>query len=292
MTEEEKDEHMAATWEQLIEEGKMGYMALLRNLRNLLDRNVSKSVLDKAMGQLTNPKAVARSRQFPFRFLAAYNEVEGHASPQAAIIMEALEEAVKLAAANVPGFSRDTSLLIANDVSGSMSGTISPRSTIRTSEVGLMLGLMLREHCKAVTTCIFADNCEVVNIPQGNILGGSKVIQSHNIGGGTNGWKVLEKMNNLKQQFDKVMVFTDCEMWDNEGNGGGHEFRTEWHKYKKKYPASKLYLFNVQGYGTTPLSIHEKDVYYIAGWSEKVFDVMEAIDNGSSAVAEIRKIEV
>ena len=56
------------------------------------------------------------------------------------------------------------------------------------------------------------------------------------------------------------------------------------------YPQAKLYLFDLAGYGTSPLDLAEQDVYLIAGWSEKIFDVLSAVDNGADALSEIRKI--
>jgi hypothetical protein len=46
------------------------------------------------------------------------------------------------------------------------------------------------------------------------------------------------------------------------------------------------------GYGTTPLNIAEKDVYLIAGWSDKIFDMLAAIDEGLDALAKIDSIEL
>ena len=55
------------------------------------------------------------------------------------------------------------------------------------------------------------------------------------------------------------------------------------------YPEAKLYLFDLAGYGQAPLNLAEPDVYLIAGWSEKVFEVMDAVDRGENALSEISK---
>jgi 60 kDa SS-A/Ro ribonucleoprotein len=60
-----------AKWEELIFSNKMGYMATMRNLRNILEADVSKEALNKVCGYIANEKAVANSKQLPFRFLAA-----------------------------------------------------------------------------------------------------------------------------------------------------------------------------------------------------------------------------
>jgi hypothetical protein len=63
-------------------------------------------------------------------------------------------------------------------------------------------------------------------------------------------------------------------------------------KYKQKYPEAKLYLFDLAGYGQLPLRMQNNDVYLISGWSDKIFDMLEAYENGSNAVEKINKIEI
>jgi 60 kDa SS-A/Ro ribonucleoprotein len=46
------------------------------------------------------------------------------------------------------------------------------------------------------------------------------------------------------------------------------------------------------GYGQAPLQLLQNDVYLIAGWSDKVFDVLAAIENGSSALNIINNIDL
>ena len=110
------------------------------------------------------------------------------------------------------------------------------------------------------------------------------------MGYSTNGYKVIEYLNREKIVLDKVMMFTDCQMWDSYGNI--HSISKEWDKYKLIAPNAKLYLFDLSGYGTTPLNIIRDDVTLIAGWSDRIFEMLEAIEKGSSAIEEIKRIEV
>uniref|UniRef100_A0A8C4PWU5 TROVE domain-containing protein n=2 Tax=Eptatretus burgeri TaxID=7764 RepID=A0A8C4PWU5_EPTBU len=66
----------AAVWEQLIDDGKLPFMAMLRNLRNLLLAGISSQHHEKILNKLTDKKAVVGSRQFPFRFFTAYEVLE------------------------------------------------------------------------------------------------------------------------------------------------------------------------------------------------------------------------
>jgi hypothetical protein len=94
----------AKLWSALIP--SMGYMALLRNLRNFDQAGVPDDVAAKVAERLADPAQVAKSRQFPFRFYAAHNAVDslrwGHA----------LEKALAASLANVPVLGGRTLILI------------------------------------------------------------------------------------------------------------------------------------------------------------------------------------
>ncbi len=69
---EEKVTALKTLWEELLDSGKLGYMALLRNLRNILGAGVSVRHIKDLCARLSDPVQVKNSRQLPFRFLAAY----------------------------------------------------------------------------------------------------------------------------------------------------------------------------------------------------------------------------
>jgi 60 kDa SS-A/Ro ribonucleoprotein len=89
-----------------------------------------------------------------------------------------------------------------------------------------------------------------------------------------------------------VMMFTDVQLWNSTGDGG--TLAREWAEYRRAVaPSARLYLFDLAGHGTVPLEVRpETGVALIAGWSDKVFDVLAALDNGGSALSEIEKIEL
>ena len=110
------------------------------------------------------------------------------------------------------------------------------------------------------------------------------------VGYSTNGYLVIEDLIGRKQKMDKVMMFTDCQMWDSRF--GDNHIRESWKKYRSMYPDARLYLFDLSGYGHAPLRLERDGVALIAGWSDKVFDVLQALENGSDAIKEINKIEL
>ncbi|GIY87685.1 hypothetical protein CDAR_118681 [Caerostris darwini] len=59
-------------WEKLIDNGKLPYMAMLRNLKNLILSGISQKHHDKILKQLQNKIAVVNSRQTPLQFYEAF----------------------------------------------------------------------------------------------------------------------------------------------------------------------------------------------------------------------------
>ena len=295
-TPEAKKTAVKALWEELLDSGKLGYMALLRNLRNILQADVSPEHVERLCVRLADPEQVAKSKQLPFRFLSAYREMKGVQSTFVARVLSALEAAVKASVANMEGFDANTNVLVAADVSGSMQRPVSDRSSVQNFDIGILLSMLLKSKCASVVSGMFGDTWKVVNLPQDSIL--ANTLEMHRregeVGYSTNGYKVIEWLIANKVRMDKVMIFTDCQMWDSGHRRGWFNYEKAindyWHKYKAENPEAKLYLFDLAGYGQAPLNLVEPDVYLVAGWSEKVFDVMAAIDRGEDALSEIRKI--
>jgi hypothetical protein len=227
----------------------------------------------------------------PFRFLAAYREISKVNSAYAGRVMDALEQAVAVSAENIAGFGEDTKVLIACDVSGSMQQPVSAKSMILSYDIGLMLAMLLKSRCKNAITGMLGDTWKVINVPAKGILSNVDAFyrREGEVGYATNGYLVIEDLLKSKKQIDKVMMFTDCQLWNNRND---KKIADLWNEYKKISPNSKLYLFDLSGYGTTPLDITREDVYLIASWSDKVFDIIAAIDRGGDALAEVKKTEL
>jgi len=280
-------------WAALIESKKLGYMALLRNLRNILQVGVSIEHLRLVAKRLANPNAVKKSKQLPIRFLAAYNELAATDFEAKKVLMKALEEAVSASAENIQGFNKNTKLLIASDVSGSMYQPLSRKSKIRLYDVGLMLSMLLQSKYNHVETGIFGDTWATVKLPSKNVLKNVSALQSleGTVGYSTNGYLVIEYLINTRKVMDKVMFFTDMQMW-NSRYGDDH-LQEAWRQYKRQIaPNAKLYLFDLAGYGQAPVRLEEDDVYLIAGWSDKVFAMLEAVEKGKSAVEAIQQVAI
>lgn len=122
-----------AAWEAVIP--SMGAMALVRNLRNFDQAGVSDEVAARVAARISDPAEVARSRQFPFRYLAAYQHAPSlrWAYP--------LEQALGHSLANVPALPGRTLVLV--DRSGSMWARLSDRSQLNRADAAAIFGTAL-----------------------------------------------------------------------------------------------------------------------------------------------------
>lgn len=131
------------TFTRLIQQGQLGYMALLRNLRNCLTAGVDQAVLAQAI-----MAKAAGSKALPFRFVTAAR----HAPALAGV----LSDAMLLSTADHPKLPGTTYLLV--DVSGSMDAKLSGKSEMSRLEAGAALAILLREICPFVRVFTFSNN--------------------------------------------------------------------------------------------------------------------------------------
>ena len=283
-------------WEELVSSKKLGYMALLRNLRNIIEAGVPTETMEAVCTTLSNREAIAKSKQLPFRFLAAYREVKALTSGAAPMVLDSLEEAVAQSAMNIRGFNKDTSVVIACDVSGSMQKPVSQNSKIMYYDIGLMLAMLLQSRCQNVQTGMFGDFWKIISVSRKNILANVQEFyrREGEVGYATNGYLVLQDLIQRKAVVDKIMMFTDCQLWVSNvvDNVMQISMTGLWKQYKVIAPEARLYLFDLAGYGNTPIDVKMDGVYLIAGWSDKIFDVLAALEEGQKTLTEIDEIQL
>ena len=285
------------TWHDVIhdifnKDGKvMNYMAQLRNLRNILqDGSVTNSDIDLMCSMISDGDAVRRSKQLPFRFLSAYRVVKGIGHPKVNAVLGAIELAAVYSVENVPKLGGTT--LIACDVSGSMSCTpISRNSSILPYDVGIMLGSIANGFSDSSITGIFGTEWKQVPMAMtGGILANVGLMHryDHDVGWATNGYKVIEYLINGDIEVDRIMVFTDCQMWNTRHDSS---FASEFETYRRMYPNVRLYTFDLSGYGNIVIPQDTPNVCVIGGWSDRIFDFVKMFEeSGVSAIDKIRGI--
>lgn len=262
----------ADTWYKLIESGKVGYMALLRNLRNILTANPSN--VNKVLQTIENPEMVKRSKQLPFRYLAAYKELANIGSSK---VFDALENAVEASIANVPKLAGRT--VIAVDTSGSMGCFLSQNSKTSCHEVAMLLGLIANKICDDSIFYTFDTSIRKETVSHRN--GILNTATRSCCGGGTNMYLPFEKMLKDKIKADRIIILSD-----NECNRPGWNNKPVQHladEYRRRTGNDIwVHAIDLQGYGTQ--QFYGRKTNIIAGWSEKVFNFILLAEQGEGTL--------
>jgi len=259
--EEDKEKLKKEVWEKLIKEKKIGYFALLRNLRNIAEQ--APDVLDEALALLVDANVIKKSLVLPFRFATAYEQFEDSELSGARKIMKALGTALDLSLANVPKFDGET--LVVLDCSGSMEG--------RPAQIGSIFSAVLGKTNDA-DMILFSDDASYHNFnPADSAMTIAKGI--HFASGGTNFHSIFETAN---KAYDRIIILSDMQGWE------GYDAPTKtFAEYKKRVGANpKIYSFDLAGHGT--LQFPEKNVFCLAGFSDKTLDILKLLEQDREAL--------
>lgn len=256
-------------WNALIP--TMGYMALLRNLRNFEQAGIAahrkgvwtpgilperiKHVIDK----LSSPEEVVKSRQLPFRFLSAYRAV------QSDLFRQAINEGLELSLENVPGLPGRTLVLV--DMSGSMfPGYGWSKKQVGDSDISLAdqaktFGSALALRSDSATLVAYGTESRVVPIPLGSGLLRLAESASFTNMGGTN---TRQAISRHYDGHDRVFVITD------EQASSGDVFRdVPEHVFKVTW--------NLAGYGQSHAA-QAKNHVALGGLSDQMFKLIPILE--------------
>jgi hypothetical protein len=236
------------TFERLLSEGKLGGMAVLRNLRLMLAAGVAPKLIRERL-----EKGVARA--LPFRFVTA--------ARYAAKLEDALEAAMFKSIADVPKLTGATGLLV--DVSGSMAAALAKKGETTRMDAAAGLAILLREKAEQFCAATFSNACVEIPARRGFALRDGIVgSQQH---GGTYLKRALERLRGQSdwQKLDRVIVITDEQAHDG--------ILPAW--------TPKAYVVNVAPYkhGVS----HGNGWTHVDGWSERVIDYIAAVESERAA---------
>lgn len=273
-------------WEAVIP--NMGYMALLRNIGNFLTANISTDMCKLVAEQLSNKDNVQKSKQLPFRFLAAYRTIcpeednwysgiikragtdRDRASwdvQKTKIMLTAIESALDYSVENIvmlPG----TTCIVA-DNSGSMSSPISKGSTLTIKDAANVLCAMLHKRSKDSLVGAFGTN--VVWPPlttKNSVITNMQKIATYQDsfrGHSTDAWKVFDYLITKKIKVDRIIILSDMQCY------GTYSVAEKFKLYQRTVnPNAYVHFYDLRGYGTKQIA--SGNVNTIAGFSEKIFN--------------------
>lgn len=264
--EDEKASLKKEVWKSLLLENKLPYFALLRNLNNIIEQ--APECLDIACGQLTNEASIKKSLVLPFRFWSAYSKLVESPNSNTRKVLPTLTIACETSLKNIPQYDGQT--LIALDVSGSMESH---------KEKSAMFAFALYKANPNSDLMFFAERAQYVSADVSLPI--LPLVQYQKFpGGGTNLPDVFLKAS---KAYDRIIILTDEQSWV-----GYNTPMANFNDYKKKYDCNpKVFHWDFAGLGT--LQMPEREIYCMAGFSDKCFDIIKLLDQDKQAL--IKMIE-
>ena len=227
-----------ATFERLMTEKKLGALALLRNLRGMLEAKVDEDIIRQALADMN------AERVLPFRFISA--------AKYAPRLEDALEGAMFKCLAAAPKLAGKTALLV--DHSGSMENKISSKSDISRFDAAAALAMILRETSDRCRVFTFSEDCIEIAPRRGFAMlqAMREVINpvSTKLG------KAVRHIYDVFPECERIIVITDEQSAD-----------------RPPSPHGTGYIINVAAYDN---GIGYGDWITINGWSESILDYIKA----------------
>lgn len=178
----------AETFTRLIKDDKLGYFALLRNLRGMMAAGVNRDLVTSAIVERKGAGHV-----LPFRYIAA-----ARACPE---LEPAIDKALIATIGEMPALPGKTAVLV--DVSGSMEYKLSAKSDLNRADAAAALASIIPG--KDVRVFSFSDNC--IEVPARKGMAGVDAILGSQPHHGTMLGAAVRKVNGLP--FDRVIAITD-----------------------------------------------------------------------------------
>lgn len=181
------------TFEDLISRNKLGYLALLRNLRGMVEAGVDEEMIKKSIVDRRGA-----DRVLPFRYVAA-----ARAAPS---LEPWIDSALCSAIEGLPKLKGKTVVLV--DVSGSMRAALSSKSDLTRMDAACTLASIIN----AENLKVFSFSSNLIEVPPRRGMSGVDAIRNSQKHDSTRLKAALEHIN--ATEYDRVIVITDEQSQD------------------------------------------------------------------------------
>ena len=263
----------------------MPYMALLRNLNTMERHEVLKdnAIVKDIAKKLSDPEAVAKCKQLPFRFFNAHKAYTG---PSA--IRDAIHKAFEISCVNLPELS-GLKFVVSPDTSGSMQSQVSEKGATSYADIANIFAAAYYKKCEdgemlPFDTEVYPEKGRVTR--HNTVLSIAEKLAGR--GGGTDVGAPLKYLREKKIKIDVWIGITDGEDW------AGRGFISEVEAYRQKInPDLKCFLITISPYRSGMTPVDYPGVYCTYGWSDSILKYVSlTLSEGKGQLDEVNSIDL
>ena len=264
-----------AEWTEIAKNGRWHQTRM--NLNTYARHNVFKNeeVVNRLAVKLGTPEEVRSARVFPYQLYIA-NQSIGAEVPQK--LRDALGDAMEVATQNVGKIKGK--VYVGVDYSGSMTAPVtgnrgSATTRVSCNQVGSLMAACILRNSENCTVYRFDTSASLLSLnPRDSVMKLTSQIGAN--GGGTDCSSVLKDLNMRSAKGDVVFIISDDQSWVTQAShGNATGVAAEWSKFKNRNPSAKLVLVDLAA-GTTTQAPPLQDVLHVGGFSDTVFEVVNA----------------
>lgn len=264
------------SWKNMVEGNRLGYLALIRNLNNILSEDVDDEWIKRNLvDQLINEVSIKKSLVFPYQIYTAYRNLK----IQNFAVITALDTAFRIACGNMPKLEGNSVIML--DVSGSMEDRYGNKSNLTIKEVGACYAaaLYINGNCDFVK---FGDDAKSVTFKKA--CGPFQVIremcENDNCGYGTDIVPAFRLISNKK--YDRIFIVSDMQIMEKRLSwwGNSNDNMKDYNKYCAEHGRTILYSFDLGNYSSQIANPNNPDVHLMTALNDNVFKMLEYVESG------------
>lgn len=278
----------ADNWKELLDTNKLGILAALRNLRNILINNPSQDTINKLCDLVSNPTLIREGKIFPYQLDVA-NEImlSEFSTSYSRQISQALAKGYELAIPNLKELLPGNNVVFL-DQSGSMTWEIKlpgSKNGSRTSCISkaALIAATIAKATNADIICFGSTARYVQYNPNLDVFSLAKQLSSSNMGGTdlSTAWKLAQQSN---RKYTRTFILSD-----NEVNRGSTY--NSYMSYVKNVGHPYVYSVDLAGYGTNAIAGDKVRYYY--GYGFAMFDdIAKSEFNAAYHLDKVKKVVI
>jgi len=280
----------STAFEELLDNGTLGYMAAMKNIRNALETGLSEEALDKWVTLVTNKNKILKSRMLPFRYYDAWIAIKNLPIDhfKLAKVKAAINQAMIHSAHNLDLAVPNEKVALVLDQSGSMGW-----GTNGAWKHALTLAAVMYHAFGGENVVVYFFDSHVQKVDFGNKLP-LDILESYRPNGGATYFHApMQLLVETKTKVDKIVMLTDMQLYGGYMGRRDASFDTYWNQYRTISPKVKMLFWNLEGYnGGTPLELKD-NILMANGFSDKLLSVIPKMWVDSEAlINEIENIKL